>query len=97
MEPILDLCKELVLKFTKARAVNKRKITVIITKLKELKANNSLTKDGFVRQNAMISDMVKLIKLNDEEIIKLFEGHNMEELDPDFFGERDRCSGFISF
>src|SRR5215469_81804 len=87
MEPNLDLCKELVSKFTKTRAINKRNITVIITKLKELKANNSLTKDGFVKQNVMISDMVKLIKLSEDEIVKLFEEHNVEEVDPDFFGK----------
>jgi len=87
MDPNLELCKELVSKFAKARAVNKRKITVIITKMKESKANNTLTKDNFDKQNTIISDMVKLIKLNDDEIVKLFECHDMEELDPDFFAK----------
>src|SRR5215469_12587277 len=87
MEPNLELCKELVSKFAKTRAVNKRKITVIITKMKESKANNTLTKDNFAKQNTRISDMVKLIKLSDDEIVKLFEEHDVEELDPDFFAK----------
>src|SRR5215469_8711593 len=87
MDPNLELCKEMVAKFAKARAVSKRKITVIITKMKESKANNTLTKDSFAKQNTIISDMVKLIKLSDDEIIKLFEQNDVEELDPDFFAK----------
>src|SRR5215469_11153746 len=96
MEPNLELCKELVSKFAKTRAVNKCKITVILTKMKESKANNTLTKDNFAKQNTIISDMVKLIKLSYDEIVKLFEQHDIEGLDPDFFCKRDRFSGFIS-
>ena len=96
MEPNLELCKELVSKFAKTRAVNKRKITVIITKMKESKANNTLTQDNFAKQNTIISDMVKLIKLSDDEIVGLFEQHDVEELDPDFFCKRNRFSGIIS-
>src|SRR5215469_4563483 len=85
MEPDLEWCRELVLKITKATAVNKRKITILITKLKELKANNSLTKDIFDKQNVIISNIVKLIKTSDDEIINLFEEYNVEVLDPDWF------------
>src|SRR5215469_13656731 len=88
MDSELEKCRELVLKITKARAVNKRKITIILTKLKELKANNSLTKDIFVKQNVIISDILNLIKISDDKIVNLFEEHNVEILDPDGF-EKD--------
>ena len=78
-------CKDLIANIVKARAVHKRKITLIINRLKELKTNDSLNQDIFNKQNAKITEILDLIKINDEEILKLFEQYNVETLDLDFF------------
>src|SRR5215469_11709250 len=81
MSAELDRCRELVSKLSRTRAVQKRKLTLLIDKLREYKVNNALTKEIFDNQNVAISEVISSIKASDEKILSLFEEYNVENLE----------------
>src|SRR5215469_9411766 len=80
----LENCKESITKISRTRAVQKRKLTLLIDKLKEYKVNNALTKDILDNQNVTISEVISSIKVSDEKILGLFEEYNVESLDSEW-------------
>src|SRR5215469_15802922 len=80
----LDKCRESVTKICRNRAVQKRKLTLLIDRLREYKVNNALTKDIFDNQNVTISEVLNSIKKSDEKIVNLFEEYDVQSLDSDW-------------
>jgi len=69
MSAELDRCRESVSKIVRARAVQKRKLTLLIDRLREYNLNNTLTKNIFDNQNVSISEVLNAIKVSDEKIV----------------------------
>ena len=57
----LEKCRESVSKICRTRAVQKRKLTLLIDRLREYKLNNALTKDILDNQNVTISEVINAI------------------------------------
>src|SRR5215469_6681748 len=87
----LEKCKESVSKLCRSRGSQKRKLTLLIEKLKEYKANDTLTKDILDNQNVNIDEVLNAIKVCDEKILGLFEEYDIESLDSEWW-ERELAS-----
>ena len=78
-------------KLCRSRGSQKRKLTLLIEKLKEYKANDTLTKDILDNQNVTIDEVLNAIKVCDEKIVGLFEEYDIESLDSEWW-ERELAS-----